>query len=153
MQLHLKRLFLACFSLAGLMSITVRAAEPDPKILGYTLPANIQWVDNATRTNQTAKIYGDPSKPGPYAMLIRWKAGNMSRPHFHENDRFFVVVSGTWWVGTGPKFDPASTTPMPAGTLVTHFARGIHYDGAKDTDAIIALHGMGPVSNIPAEQK
>jgi hypothetical protein len=153
MQQHLKRLFLACFSLAGLMSITVRAAEPDPKILGYTLPANIQWVDNAARTNQTAKIYGDPSKPGPYAMLIRWKAGNMSRPHFHENDRFFVVVSGTWWVGTGPKFDPASTTPMPAGTLVTHFARGIHYDGAKDTDAIIALHGMGPVSNIPAEQK
>ena len=143
---------LACAMSLCWASLSV-AAEPDPKILGYTLPANIAWVDNAARTNQTAVIYGDSSKPGPYAMLIRWKAGNMRRPHFHENDRFFVVLSGTWWVGTGPKFDPASTTPMPAGTLVTHFARGIHYDGAKDTDAIIALHGMGPVSTIPAEQK
>jgi quercetin dioxygenase-like cupin family protein len=129
------------------------AAEPDPKILAYTLPENIQWKDNAARTNQTAILYGDPAKPGPYAMLIKWKAGNMSRPHYHEHDRFFVVVSGTWWVGTGPKFDPESTKPMPAGTYVLHYANGIHYDGAKQGDAIIALHGMGPVSTIPAEQK
>ena len=77
----------------------------------------------------------------------------MSRPHYHENDRYFVVLSGTWWVGTGPKFQPGNTVPMPAGSLVTHYARGIHYDGAKDGDVIIALYGMGPVSNIPAEQK
>jgi len=30
----------------------------------------------------------------------------MSRPHFHPNDRFFVVIVGTWWMGTGEKFDP-----------------------------------------------
>jgi mannose-6-phosphate isomerase-like protein (cupin superfamily) len=62
--------------------------------LGYTLPENIQWKDNAARTNQTAILYGDPTKAGPYAVLIKWKAGNMSRPHYHERDRFFVVVSG-----------------------------------------------------------
>jgi hypothetical protein len=152
MKMRMLMTGLVC-NVSVLLSGVALAAEPDPKILGHTLPANVQWLDNAARTNQTAKIYGDPSKPGPYAMLIRWKAGNMSRPHFHENDRFFVVLSGTWWVGTGPKFDPASTTPMPAGTLVTHFARGIHYDGAKDTDAVIALHGMGPVSTIAAEEK
>jgi hypothetical protein len=144
------RLLFLCTLIAAFIAGAARAAEPDPKVLSYTLPANIQWVDNAARTNQTALIYGDPAKPGPYYLLLKWKAGNMSRPHFHENDRFFVVVSGTWWVGTGPKFDPASTVPMPAGSLVTHFARGIHYDGAKDGDAIIALYGMGPVSTIPA---
>jgi hypothetical protein len=42
---------------------------------------------------------------------------------------------------------------MPAGSYVVHHANGIHYDGAKDGDAIIALHGMGPVSTIPAEDK
>ena len=45
-------------------SLNVRAAEPDPKVLGYTLPENIQWMDNAARTNQTAILYGDPTKPG-----------------------------------------------------------------------------------------
>jgi hypothetical protein len=125
----------------------------DPAIIGMTLPDSIKWVDNAARTNQTALIFGDPAKPGPYYLLLKWKAGNMSRPHFHENDRFFVVVKGTWWVGTGPKYEPDKTVAMPAGSLVTHFARGIHYDGAKDGDVIIALSGMGPVSTIAAEQK
>jgi hypothetical protein len=34
-----------------------------------------------------------------------------------------------------------------------HHANGIHYDGAKEGDTIIALHGVGPVSTIPAEDK
>ena len=130
-----------------------RAAELDPKVVTYVLPDKIQWRDNAAGTNSSAILYGDPSKPGPYAMLIKWKAGNMSRPHFHPNDRFFVVLSGTWWVGSGPKFDPDATVPMPAGTYIVHHAKGIHYDGAKDGDTIISLHGIGPATSTPAEQK
>jgi hypothetical protein len=80
-----RRLYLGAFTTMIFVGGVV-AAEPDPKILGYTLPADIKWVDNATRTNQTAQIYGDPAKPGPYAMLIKWRPGNMSRPHFHEHD-------------------------------------------------------------------
>jgi hypothetical protein len=128
-------------------------AELDPKAISYTLPENIKWVDNAAHTNQSAILYGDPEKEGPYAMLLKWKAGNMSRPHFHPHDRFFIVVSGTWWVGTGKKFDPASTVPLPAGTYVVHYAKGIHYDGAKDADVIIMVHGMGPATNVSAEEK
>src|SRR5262249_43264577 len=140
-------------ALALAAALNVRAAEPDPKVLGYTLPENIQWKDNAARTNQTAILYGDPTKPGPYAMLIKWKAGNMSRPHYHEHDRFFVVVSGTWWVGTGRKFDPAGTKPMPAGSYVVHSGTGLHSAGAKDGTATIPPQGVGRGSTIPAEDK
>jgi len=58
-------------------------------------------------------------------------------PHFHPNDRYIYVLEGTWWVGTGNKFDPDNlTVPMKAGTYVTHFAKGVHWDGAKaDEDA------------------
>ena len=38
-------------------------------------------MDKAARTKQTAIITGDPAKTGPYYMLLKWKAGNMSRPH------------------------------------------------------------------------
>jgi hypothetical protein len=86
-------------------------------------------------------------------MFLQWKAGNMSRPHFHPNDRYITVLSGTWWVGSGPKFEPESTVPIPAGTLVIHYGNGIHYDGAKQGDVILVIHGMGPATSTPAEQK
>ena len=129
------------------------AADLNPGAVAYTLPDNIQWKDNAAGTNASALLYGDPAKPGPYAMLLKWKPGNMSRPHFHPNDRFFMVLKGTWWVGTGTKFDPDGTVPMQAGSYVVHYAKGIHYDGAKGEETIISLHGMGPATSTPAEQK
>ena len=129
------------------------AADLDPAAVSFTPLDKIQWKDNAAGTNASATIYGDPNKPEPYAYFVKWKAGNMSRPHFHPNDRFITVLSGTWWVGTGPKFDPESTVPMPAGTFVVHTGKGIHYDGAKQSDAILVIHGMGPATSTPAEQK
>jgi quercetin dioxygenase-like cupin family protein len=73
----------------------------------------------------------------------------MSTPHTHPFDRHVVVVSGTWWVGSGRAFDPAGTTPLPAGTVVTHFANQPHYDGAKDEPCIIEIVGEGPAPAMP----
>jgi quercetin dioxygenase-like cupin family protein len=84
---------------------------------------------------------------------IKWLPGNMSRPHFHPNDRFFVVISGTWWMGTGEKFDPESTVPAPAGSYVIHYGGKVHYDGAKTDETIIQVWGMGPATSTPAEKR
>ena len=97
--------YIALFALA-LFLLPIRAAEPDPKVMSYTLPDKINWVRNAAGTNEQAILFGDPSKPGPYVVRLKWLPGNMSRPHYHANDRFFIVISGTWWMGTGEKFDP-----------------------------------------------
>lgn len=43
--------------------------------------------------------------------------------------------------------------PMPAGSFVTHFAKGVHYDGSKDGEAIIEIVGEGPATATPAETK
>ena len=137
----------------GVAACAAVASELDPKAVAWMPVDRIPWKDNAAGTNASAMIYGDLAKEGPYAYYVKWKAGNMSRPHYHPNDRYITVLSGTWWVGSGPKFEPDSTVPMPAGTTVTHFARGIHYDGAKQGDAILIIHGMGPATSIPAEQK
>jgi hypothetical protein len=95
------------------------AADIDRTIADFRTPSEIRWVRNPNGTNEQAILFGDPSKPGPYVIRLKWLPGNMSRPHFHPNDRFFVVVSGTWWVGTGEKFDPESTVPVPAVTSST----------------------------------
>ena len=135
--------------LVALSMAAASAQELDPKVVAFKLPDQINWRDNTKAGNRTAILQGDPSKPGPYAMLLQWLPGNMSRPHFHPNDRFFIVISGTWWVGSGPTFDPNATVPVPAGSFVTHFAKGVHFDGAKSEPATILVWGEGPATSTP----
>jgi hypothetical protein len=144
------RLLATATVLFGLVS--VNAAAPDPKVLAFTLPDKIAWTDNAGGASQ-AVLVGDPSKPGLYIVLTKWHPHHMSHPHFHPNDRFITVISGTWYVGTGSKYDPDSTTPIPAGSFVTHYGKQIHYDGAKDEEVTLEIVGMGPATSTPAEAK
>jgi hypothetical protein len=69
------------------------------------------------------------------------------------NDRFITALKGTWWMGTGNTFDPASTVPVPAGTFVTHFGKQAHYDGAKDEEVVLLITGEGPATSTRVEQK
>ena len=139
----------AGIALAALWIAAASAQQLDPKIVAFKLPDQIAWKDNPKGGNRSAVLQGDPSTPGPYAMLLQWLPGNMSRPHFHPNDRFFIVISGTWWVGSGADFDPNATVPVPAGSFVTHFAKGVHFDGAKDEQATILVWGEGPATSTP----
>jgi hypothetical protein len=127
------------------------ATELDPKAIAVQVPASIKWVKGAG--SESAVLAGDPSKPGLYVVLQKWLPHNNSRPHFHPNDRYITVLSGTWWVNTGPTYDPDGMTPVPAGSFVTHFAKEVHYDGAKDVECVLEIVGMGPATATPAEQK
>jgi hypothetical protein len=129
-----------------------RAADLNPAAINIQLPAQLKWTVTGSGANE-AVLFGDPSKAGWYGVLVRWDPGHMSRPHFHPNDRYVTVISGTWWVGTGPKYDPPSTKPIPAGSFVTHYAKQIHYDGAKDEPVTLEIVGMGPATSTPAETK
>jgi hypothetical protein len=138
-------------SVAAAGSSAINAAEPlNPKALAFKLPDQIPWKRNAAGTAENAVLYGDPEKPGLYVVLNKWLPHNMSRPHWHPNDRVITVLKGTWWVGTGEKYDPDSTVPMPAGTVVTHFGKEVHYDGAKDEEAWLVIVGEGPATSTPA---
>ena len=132
-------------------SFTLRAADLDPKAITIQLPKEIKWTKG--NGSEQAVLVGDPSKPGLYVVLQKWLPHNNSRPHFHPNDRYITVLSGTWWVNTGPKYDPAGFKPVPAGSFVVHTGKEIHYDGAKDEECILQIVGMGPATSTAAEQK
>ena len=137
-------LALGALGIAMVTASASRAADIDRTAVDFVTPADIKWVRNAAGTNEQAVLFGDPSKPGPYVVRLKWLPGNMSRPHFHPNDRFFVVLSGTWWMGTGETFDPDKTVPAPAGSYVIHYAGKVHYDGAKGEETtVLVLTGTG----------
>ena len=146
----LRRLFQ--FSAVAVMFVwlaSVQAGDLNPAAISIKLPKEIPWVASPSGSVQ-AILAGDPAKPGIYVVLTKWTPHHMSRPHFHPNDRYITVISGTWWVGSGPNFDPANgSVPMPAGSFVTHYGKQVHWDGAKDVDAVLLIVGNGPATTTP----
>ena len=45
------------------------------------------------------------------------------------------------------------TIPMPARTFVTHHGQQVHFDGAKDEEAILLIVSDGPENPTPAETR
>jgi hypothetical protein len=128
-------------------------APPNAKQIPFILPKDIKWRQNGNIPGEAdiANVYGDPSKPGPYAVLYRWHQGSFSRPHFHDKVRHIVVVQGTWWVSTSSTYNEKLTYPLVAGSTATDEMNAIHWDGSRTGDptpAIIYLYGEGPVSTV-----
>jgi hypothetical protein len=146
-------LCMAVLTGAAFRAPAANAVELDKAAINIVLPDQIPWKERPfTPGIREAILAGDPTKPGIYVVLVKWLPHNMSRPHFHPNDRFIKVLSGTWWVGTGPKYDPENTVPLPAGSFVTHFAKQVHYDGAKDEEAVLEIVGEGPATSTPVKE-
>jgi hypothetical protein len=119
---------------------------PDPSRVTETLPKDIKCTGQVGK-QQMCYLYGDPAKPGPYMVKYIWYPGNFSKPHYHNNERFAYVVSGTWWTSTSTVYDERTTYPVHAGTVAVDKLKGIHWDGARTGEkepAVLILAGTGP---------
>jgi hypothetical protein len=108
-------------------------------------PEQIVWTERPGYEGvKFATIAGDPSKPGIYVIRAKFSPGRMTRPHWHPEDRYVIVVSGTWYMGEGDTFEPDKTVPLKPGSYALHPAKANHYDGAKDEEVVVQIVGYGP---------
>ncbi|HTI41899.1 MAG TPA: hypothetical protein VL693_08740 [Vicinamibacterales bacterium] len=114
------------------------------------LPEQMQWKE--AENGMIANLYGDSSKPGLYAYVLKRRPNTWTMSHVHDNDVFVTVLDGTFWVGTG-KFDPQRTVPLKPGSFVRDVAGGIHFEGTKDEGATLYFVGIGPSAAHPAEPR
>lgn len=133
----------------SLLSAGVSAAGADDDLDAQTISivetGSMQWKDYPGLPGvKFVVLFGDPSRPGLYVIRARFAPHTMSRPHWHPEARYVTVLSGTWWAGTGDSFDPDKTTPIAAGGFAVHTAGKVHYDGAKDEEAVVQIVGIGP---------
>ncbi len=127
---------------------------PDPSQLPVTLPQDIKCTGQVG-VQQMCKLYGDPDKPGPYTVIYKWYPGHFSKPHFHNNERWAYVISGTWWVSTSKVYDERTTYPVHAGTVAIDRINAIHWDGSRTGEkepAILILSGNGPNTTIQVDE-
>jgi quercetin dioxygenase-like cupin family protein len=124
--------------------------RPDPSHIPIVFGKDIQWKNGEGES----PLFGDPSKPGIYGVLIKWLPGHNSKPHFHSTDRYIYVVSGTWWVSSSTTYDKRKMYPIPAGSFVTDIANTVHWDGAKESTGpcLLLLVGEGPMRTTPLVQ-
>ncbi len=119
---------------------------PDPARVGVTLPKDIK-CSGTVGVQQMCILYGDPAKAGPYTVMYKWWPGHFSKPHYHNNERWAYVVSGTWWTSSSNVYDERTTYPVHAGTVAVDKLKGIHWDGARTGEkepAVLILSGIGP---------
>jgi quercetin dioxygenase-like cupin family protein len=124
---------------------------PDNTHIPFFTPDAIPWKGTPGREQQYL-VYGDTKQPGPYALMLRWYPGSFSKPHFHGKPRYIVVLSGTWWVSSSNKYDPAKTYPLRAGSVVSDELNTVHWDGAKDEPVTLLIVGEGPVPNVNVDE-
>ena len=64
---------------------------------------------------QMAVLSGDPGKAAPFVVRLKVPAGYKVNPHTHPTDEHVTVISGSFGLGMGDKFDAAAIKAMPAG--------------------------------------
>ncbi len=127
---------------------------PDPSHVPLVLPKDIK-CSGAEGAQQVCTLFGDPEKVGLYGQIIKWWPGHFSKPHFHDQDRYAYVISGTWWVSTSNTYDERTTYPVHAGSVSIDVKNTVHWDGARAGEkepAVLELVGMGPVKTISVDE-
>lgn len=133
---------------------TTAFADPPREVMSIQREGDLKFAPSKTTPGiSQAIIHGNPAKPGEvYVVRNRFAPGTFSMPHFHPETRYIAVLKGTWWVGSGPVFDKDKTTPVPAGGFVVHHPNQIHWDGAKDEEAVVQIMGVGPSATTRVDQ-
>jgi pimeloyl-ACP methyl ester carboxylesterase len=68
---------------------------------------------------QTVVLKGNPDQAGVYTIMLRVPAHTRIAAHSHRDDRVATVISGTWHIGYGDKFDQAKLKALPPGSFYT----------------------------------
>jgi hypothetical protein len=89
-------------------------------------------------------LFGHPDSAGrPFVMRIRELPGTVVPPHTHPVDEHVTVVSGTWYFGTGERFDSTALRELRAGAYAFAPAGTMMFAYSPD-GAVVQVHGVGP---------
>lgn len=93
---------------------------------------------------QMTNLVGDPTKPGLYTVRVSIPPNTKVPPHTHRDNRSVTVISGTWHMGYGSRFDAAALKDLPPGSVYTEPAGQAHFSQTLDEPVVIWVTGYGP---------
>jgi hypothetical protein len=113
---------------------------------GMSLPGDLKWAPAPPVLQpgaEMAVLQGNPGSAGMYTVRLKMPDGYKVMPHWHPTTENVTVISGTFHLGTGDKFDEATGTEMPTGAF-GFVGPHMHHYAWTTGETIVQVHGMGP---------
>ena len=124
-------------------------SKPTPEItrddfLVSLTPDVIEWQP-VFEGVEIVVLSGNPGKAGsPFVIRARHRDGVMVPPHWHSFDENITVISGTWVMGLGEKYDLPAAREFPAGSYIVVPKKVPHFALCRG-ETIVQGHGIGPL--------
>ena len=109
-------------------------------------PSEMTWTKQgvlAASGLEQLNLVGDPTKPGPYTLRLKFPKGFRIAPHTHPDSREVTILSGVYATGYGETFDDAELKILPAGSFYTEPANVPHFIEIKE-ETVLQVSGTGP---------
>jgi quercetin dioxygenase-like cupin family protein len=140
----------AAASLGWLVQMPAQALADEPGVIGTGEvvfgPANPAHPDSG---EEIAVLAGDPSKPGPFVVRMRVKAGTMVPVHTHSTPEYVTVLSGKALMSFGKTSDKSKAVTLTAGSFL-YMPGGQYHALWVEEDAVADLYSTGPFDEILA---
>jgi uncharacterized RmlC-like cupin family protein len=132
---------IACLLMA---SHSASAQQTPPGTVTVT-PDKLTWKPGRVPGVENADLVGDSTKQGHYIQRVRFPGNFKVQAHTHPEERTYTIISGTWYVGWGDKFDESKLTALPTGSFYTEPANVSHFVATKEP-VVVQISGVGPTA-------
>jgi quercetin dioxygenase-like cupin family protein len=93
---------------------------------------------------QTRVLKGNPNQTGLYTIQLKVPANTRIEAHTHPDDRVATVISGTWYLGYGSRFDEKELKALPPGSFYTEPPDVQHFARTGNESVVLQISGYGP---------
>ena len=142
----MKRTILLVAFTVGVAAFVIGQQVNQPSNHGFFEPSDIKWIDGPASLPKGAKVAmleGNPTQEGPFTMRLQLPDGFKIQPHWHPAVEHVTVISGTFNLGMGEKFETSGGRALPAGSFAFMPPGMKHFAWAKG-ETVVQVHGMGP---------
>ncbi len=109
--------------------------------------AAVPWQSDPTglpKGVQIAVLAGDPGKPGPFVLRVKFPPDTVVAPHRHATAENLTVLSGDLYHGMGEKLDKAHGDRLQPGGFVFLPAMMPHSVWTAGAESVVQVTGTGP---------
>jgi uncharacterized RmlC-like cupin family protein len=125
---------------------TVLQLRLSPKEIDALTPLGAGAGTSGVTGIQTRILKGNPNQTGLYTIQLKVPANTRIEAHSHCDDRVATVISGTWQLGYGSRFDEKALKALPPGSFYTEPADVSHFARTGNEPVVVQISGYGPTS-------
>jgi mannose-6-phosphate isomerase-like protein (cupin superfamily) len=113
-------------------------------------PTSVKW-NPANAEMSIAVLSGSPDvEDAPFVIRLKLADGTRMQPHWHPIDEHLTVVSGSFHMGIGERFDKSIAKAMSAG-IYCLTPKEVRHFGWATGETVLQIHGVGPLKTFFVE--